>query len=95
MLFYVKYDNIHVTFFLFPQEYGGVVMKTFYPVYFKPEPGEGILQVAQMIYAKKQEGEVGDVMFLVLPNDQTVQIKGNTVAEIRDSIGTQCEFSVF
>jgi hypothetical protein len=69
-------------------------MKISYPVYIKPE-GESVYELAQKIAKEKEEGKIGDKVFLSLPNGKDIELRGNTVSEIRDSIGVQCKYTRF
>ena len=64
-------------------------MKIFFPVYIKPDKGQTIYELATEIAAKKETGEIGDKVFLSLPDGTDIELKGCTVSDIRDSISKQ------
>ena len=65
------------------------------PVYIKPDKGQSIYQLATEIYNDKMMGNLGDKIFLTLPDGSDIELKGKTVEEIRDSISTQFKESHF
>lgn len=56
------------------------------PVYIKPNKGQGIYDLATEIFNEKAKGNIGDKVFLTLPNGSDIEIRGDTVEQIRDSI---------
>jgi len=63
--------------------------------YITPDKGQSVYELAQEIYAEKQNGKIGDKIFLNLPEGKTISITGETINDIRDSIATQCKPTSF
>ena len=59
--------------------------------YVTPDEGQGVFGLAKEIAEAKRKKEIGDKVFLELPDGNNISIKGNTAEEIRDSIMTQWE----
>lgn len=70
-------------------------MKISFPSYIRPDKGQTVYELAVEIYNEKQMGNIGDKMFLTLPDGSDIELKGSTVSEIRDSISTQYKESHF
>ncbi len=63
--------------------------------YITPEKGQSVLEVAKEIVVSMSKGEIGDEIFLNLPEGKTISLTGQTIAEIRDSILTQYIYTKF
>ena len=57
--------------------------------YITPAEGQGVLDMAKEIAKSKKNNEIGEKIFINLPNGDRISIEGNTDEQIRDSIMTQ------
>ena len=70
-------------------------MKKYIPIYIEPDAGQGVLALAKEIYKMKEDNkENGYKVFLILP-EKTIEVSGENVEDIRDSIATQCKYTTF
>lgn len=63
-------------------------MKIVVPVVIVPEKGESIWELSGEIFEAIKQGKIGDLIFVRLPNDRLVEIKGKKREDIRDDIST-------
>jgi len=65
------------------------------PVYITPSKGQSVYDVAKEIFEAKQEGKIGNKIFLNHPDGRIITLTGETINDIRDSISTQCKEESF
>ena len=70
-------------------------MKKMMPVYITPDKGQTLYELACEIYYYIHSEQDGKKIFLILPDESVIEVKGETITEIRDSIGTQCAYGRF